>query len=121
MQGTHAALLSQNARPTFAANKRDFETRLTKSRVLMARGEWPAPMDELLEIVMRDKKWLDETPSQTFVAIPELLNPPKTKADQEIRNKTVSGIELAGQTAVVQDPQATLGSSYRRKLSMALN
>jgi putative thioredoxin len=103
-----------------AQNKRDFDARLAKARVLMSQGEWTAAMDELLEIIMRDKKWGEETPRKTFVAILELLTPPKPKAVQDT-SKTAGGIEIAGKTAIVEDPQAALVSSYRRKLSMALN
>ena len=102
-------------------NKRDFETRLAKSRVLMAAGKWTAAMDELLEIVMRDKKWADETPRKTVVAILELLSPPPAKADPALAGKSAGGIELTSQSTTSQDPQAALISSYRRKLSMALN
>jgi putative thioredoxin len=102
-------------------NKRDFETRLAKSRVLMAAGEWTAAMDELLEIVMRDKKWADETPRKTVVAILELLSPAPAKADPALVGKSAGGIELTSQSTAAQDPQAALISSYRRKLSMALN
>jgi putative thioredoxin len=102
------------------ANKRDFETRFAKSRLLMALGEWTAAMDELLEIIMRDKKWDDEAPRKTFVAILELLTPPKPKAD-DMPGKTASGIEIAGKSAVQEDGQAALVSAYRRKLSMMLN
>ena len=107
-----------------ALNKRDFDTRLAKSRVLMARGEWTAAMDELLEIIMRDKKWSDEAPRKIFVAILELLTPPKPKAAKPSTDgtgKSAGGIELAGKAVIQQDPQATLVSSYRRKLSMTLN
>ena len=107
-----------------ALNKRDFDTRLAKSRVLMARGEWTAAMDELLEIIMRDKKWSDEAPRKTFVAILELLTPPKPKAAKAGADgvgKSAGGIELAGKAVIQQDPQAALVSSYRRKLSMTLN
>lgn len=102
-------------------NKRDFETRLAKSRVLMAAGEWTAAMDELLEIVMRDKKWADETARKTVVAILELLSPPPVKPDSALAGKSAGGIELVSQSTATQDPQAALVSSYRRKLSMALN
>jgi putative thioredoxin len=104
-----------------AQNKRDFGTRFAKARVLMARGEWTAAMDELLEIIMRDKKWDDEAPRKTFVAILELLSPPKPKPGAAMPGKSAGGIELAGRTAVEEDPQAALVSSYRRRLSMALN
>ena len=104
-----------------SANKRDFETRFAKSRVLMVHGEWVAAMDELLEIIMRDKKWDEEAPRKTFVAILELLTPPKPKAGPEVSGKTASGIEIAGKSAVQEDAQSALVSAYRRKLSMMLN
>jgi len=104
-----------------AANKRDFETRFAKSRLLMVQGEWVAAMDELLEIIMRDKKWDKEAPRKTFVAILELLTPPKPKAGPEVSGKTAGRIELAGHATVQMDEQAALVSAYRRKLSMMLN
>jgi len=104
-----------------AENKRDFDIRFAKARLLMALSHWTAAMDELLEIIMRDKKWQDEAPRKAFVAILELLTPPKPKANAAIPGKTASGIEVLGKTAVEEDPQAALVSSYRRKLSMMLN
>lgn len=104
-----------------AANKRDFDTRFAKSRVLMAQGDYTAAMDELLEIIMRDKKWDEEAPRKTFIAILELLTPPKPKTDVNATGKTASGIEIAGKSAVQEDPQAAMVSTYRRKLSMMLN
>ena len=104
-----------------AANKRDFDTRLAKARVLMVSGNWTAAMDELLEIVMRDKAWNNAVPRKTFVAILELLTPPKAKADPAAAGKSAGGIELMGKVVAEQDPQAQLVAVYRRKLSMALN
>ena len=104
-----------------AQNKRDFDTRFAKARLLMAAGEWVAAMDELLEIIMRDRAWNSEAPRKTMVAILELLTPPKPRADTAATNKTAGGIEIAGKTVTEVDPQAQLVSSYRRKLSMALN
>ena len=102
-------------------NKRDFDTRLAKARLLMAAGQWTRAMDELLEIIMRDKAWSDQTARKHFVAILELLTPPKAKADAPVPGKSAGGIELTGQSAALEDPQAELLSRYRRKLSMALN
>jgi putative thioredoxin len=104
-----------------ATNKRDFDTRLAKARVLMVGGDWTAAMDELLEIIMRDKAWGDAVPRKTFVAILELLSPPKPKVNPADVGKTAGGIEVLGKAAVQEDPQAQLVSAYRRKLSMALN
>ncbi|MBC7681544.1 MAG: thioredoxin, partial [Ferruginibacter sp.] len=79
-----------------ATNKRDFDTRLAKSRVFMVGGDWTGAMDELLEIIMRDKAWGDAVPRKTYVAILELLSPPKPKNDPATVGKTAGGIEIAG-------------------------
>lgn len=102
-------------------NKRDFDTRLAKGRVLMAQGEWTAAMDELLEIIMRDKAWGEGLPRKIYVAILEMIAPPKPKGAMDASGKSAGGIELSGKAAMQQDPQAELVSRYRRKLSMALN
>jgi putative thioredoxin len=104
-----------------AQNRRDFDTRLAKARVLVATGEWPEALDELLEIVMRDKKWADELPRKTYIGLLELMTPPKPKADPAAAGKSAGGIELAGKAQLALDPQAEMVSRYRRKLSMALN
>jgi putative thioredoxin len=105
-----------------AANKRDFDTRFAKAKLLIAAREWVAALDELLEIIMRDKKWDDEAPRKTYVGILELLTPPKPKANPaDASNKTAGGIEIAGHATVQEDEQAAMISAYRRKLSMALN
>ena len=104
-----------------AANKRDFDTRIAKARVLMVEGQWTVAMDELLEIIMRDKAWGDAVPRKTFVAILELLTPPKAKGALQDTGKTAGGIELAGKVVAETDPQAQMVATYRRKLSMALN
>ena len=104
-----------------AQNKRDFDTRLAKARLLMAAAEWTAAMDELLEIVMRDKAWSEEAARKNIVAILELLTPPKAKGEAAVPGKSAGGIELTGKAAAQQDPQAELISKYRRRLSMALN
>ena len=104
-----------------AENKRDFDTRLAKSRVLIASGLMEEAMEELLEIIMRDKAWNNDVARKTYVAILELMTPPKPKADAAEVGKSKGGIELMGKSAMQEDPQMELLSRYRRKLSMALN
>ena len=102
--------------------KRDFDARFAKARVLVAEGHFVAAMDELLEIVLRDKAWNDGAARKTYVALLELLTPPKPKAPAGVPGKSAGGIELLGKGAQQQDDGTTaLLSSYRRKLSMALN
>ncbi len=104
-----------------AQNKRDFDTRLAKARVLIAAQLFEDAMEELLEIIMRDKTWNHEIARKTYVAILELLTPPKPKTDNAAVGKTAGGIELTGKTTVQEDPVLEMISRYRRKLSMALN
>jgi putative thioredoxin len=62
-----------------AANKRDFDARFGKARLLAAQQRWTEAMDELLEILMRDKAWSDELARKTYVAILDIIEPPKPK------------------------------------------
>ncbi len=62
-----------------ALNRRDFEARFDRARLLMAGQQWTAAMDELLEILMRDKAWNEELARKTYVAILDVIEPPKPK------------------------------------------
>lgn len=104
-----------------AQNKRDFDTRFAKAQVLAAEGQWTASMDELLEIILRDKEWNGQAARKLLVGILELLTPPKPKKQDAVPGKSAGGIELLGKGAGEQDAATALVNSYRRKLSMALN
>ena len=83
-----------------AANKRDFEARFDKTRLLMAQQQWTGAMDELLEILMRDKAWSDDLARKTYIAILDVIEAPKPKvADGQI------------------PPDDPTVASYRRRLS----
>ncbi|MDI9336600.1 MAG: thioredoxin [Gammaproteobacteria bacterium] len=101
-------------------NKRDFVTRLAKVKLLMANESWSEAMDELLEIIMRDKKWENDSARKMYISILEILTSmlPKTNP-QTNQNKSVIAVDHA--KLVANDPQAELISKYRRKLSMVLN
>ena len=72
-----AAISDFDAR--IAGNRRDFEARYGKARLLMAAQRWTEAMDELLEILMRDKSWNEELARKTYVAILDIIEPPKPK------------------------------------------
>ena len=102
-----------------AQDKRNFTARYQKAQILMAEGVWTQAMDELLEIILRDRQWEGDLARKTYVAILELLTPAPDKAKAH-EGKSAGGIELTGKAAAAQqDPQAELVSHYRRKLSMA--
>ncbi|NBS47756.1 MAG: thioredoxin [Betaproteobacteria bacterium] len=68
-----------------AANKRDFAARFGRAQCLMAAQRWTDAMDELLEILMRDKAWSEDLARKTYIAILEIIEPPKPKvADGQI-------------------------------------
>jgi len=62
-----------------AANKRDFDARYARAQWLMAQQQWTAAMDELLEILMRDKGWNEDMARKTYIAILEIIEAPKVK------------------------------------------
>lgn len=83
-----------------AANKRDFDARLAQACWLITEQRWTDAMDELLEILMRDKAWGEEVARKTYVAILEIIEQPKAKvADGQI------------------PPDDPVVATYRRRLS----
>jgi putative thioredoxin len=99
-----------------AANKRDFDARFELALTHFAAQRYTQAMDELLEIVMRDKAWNDEAARKTYVAILELMNKAAPAKAEAAAPK--GALEVAGKmTAASSDPVV---DQYRRKLSMAL-
>ncbi len=92
------ALAQLDAR--IAANRRDFDARFTRAQLLMAHQKWTEAMDELLEILMRDKAWNEDTARKAYIAILDLIEPPKPKVAE-------------GQIP----PDDPVVATYRRRLS----
>ncbi len=89
-----------DAEARIAANKRDFQARFDRARLLMHAQRWTDAMDELLDILMRDKSWNEELARKTYIAILEIIELPKPKvADGQI------------------PPDDPMVASYRRRLS----
>jgi putative thioredoxin len=99
-----------------AADKRDFVARFELAQVHFAEQRFTESMDELLEILMRDKSWNDGLARKTYVAILEIMKRPARAAPDQAA--PAGTLELAGlpklQTA---DP---IVDSYRRRLSMVV-
>jgi putative thioredoxin len=62
-----------------ASNKRDFESRFALAQLLWAHNQFVPAMDELLEILMRDKTWNEDLARKSFIAILDIIEPPKPK------------------------------------------
>ena len=99
-----------------ATNKRDFDARFELAQSHFAAQRYTQALDELLEIVMRDKAWRDQLARKTFVAILELMNKPAPAKAEAAAPK--GKLELAGKAALA--PADPVVDAYRRKLSMAL-
>ena len=85
------------------ANKRDFEARFDKARWHMAHQEWTAALDELLDILMRDKTWGEDKARKTYIAVLDIMEVPKP-------------IVAAGQIP----PDDPVVATYRRRLSSVI-
>jgi putative thioredoxin len=88
-----------------AANKRDFSARYAYAQHLIAQTQYTAAMDELLEILMRDKLWDKEGGQEgkarkLYIAVLDLIELPKPK--------------VADGVVPPEDPTV---ATYRRRLS----
>ena len=102
-----------------AANKRDFEARFALAQGLFAGRDFTGAMDELLEIIMRDKTWNEQLARKTYVAILEIMTKPAQPAHGAAAPQAgAGGLQLSGPSIVA--PSDPLVDQYRRKLSMAL-
>ena len=98
LEGTPADEASLRAH--IDANKRDFASRYALAQQAVRAGRWTDAMDELLEILMRDKSWEDERARRLFVAVPDIITPEPPKVAE-------------GQTP----PEDPIVVRYRRRLS----
>ena len=100
-----------------AADKRDFDARFELAQMHFARSEFTQAMDELLEILMRDKAWKDELARKTYVAILQVMTkPPPAPGKGDARRS--GALEIAGKVAATSSDPVV--DAYRRKLSMAM-
>ena len=100
-----------------ATNKRDFDARLELAQTHFAAQRFTEALDELLEIIMRDKTWGDEIARKTYVAILELMTraaPAAAKGEPAAKGT----LEVAAKVNVA--PADPVVDQYRRRLSMAL-
>ena len=99
-----------------AANRRDFEARFELAQLHFAAQRFIEAMDELLEIIMRDKAWNGELARKTYVAVLDVMAKPAPAKPAAAAPK--GALEIAGKIDTTPvDPEV---DRYRRKLSMAL-
>ncbi len=115
-EGAPAARSVETLAAAIAQNKRDFDARLELAQVHFAAHRFTDAMDELLEIVMRDKAWKDQVARKTIVAILEVMSKPAPAKAEPSAPK--GALELSGRHATT--PSDPVVDAYRRRLSMAL-
>lgn len=103
-------------RAAIVENKRDFAARHELAQRLWAEGKTTDALDELLEILMRDKSWGNEAARQTYIAILACMAKPTGKASEPV--KAANSIELVAVTK--RSSEDTTIDAYRRRLSMVL-
>ena len=116
LEAVREARTSEALQAAIAANKRDFDARFELAQSHFAAQRFTAAMDELLEIVMRDKAWRDELARKNYVAILELMAKPAPAKTEAAAPK--GALEIAGKSLAA--PSDPVVDAYRRKLSMAL-
>ncbi len=118
VQAAASARSPEALQAAISANRRDFEARFELAQCHFAAGRHTEAMDELLEIIMRDKAWSEERARKTYVAILEIITKPQPKPAAADAVAQQGGLELTGKAAMPNgDPVV---DQYRRKLSMAL-
>src|SRR6476646_7541348 len=80
LEAAPAARSEEALAAAIAANKRDFDARFELAQTLFARSDFTRAMDELLEIVMRDKAWKDGLARKNYVAVLEIMGKPAAAA-----------------------------------------
>ena len=100
-----------------AANKRDFGARFELAQAHFAAGQFTQALDELLEILMRDKAWNDGLARKVYVGILELMAKPPAKSGAEAAVDKPK-LEITGHAAA--GPSDPVLDQYRRRLSMTV-
>ncbi|MEO8056743.1 MAG: tetratricopeptide repeat protein [Burkholderiales bacterium] len=103
-------------RQAIAHDKRDFAARFELAQVHLASKQFTLAMDELLEIVMRDKAWNGEIARKVYVATLEVMRKPAVvKAEIAAPKGTLEIADVDSRKS-----GDSVADAYRRKLSMAL-
>ena len=99
-----------------AADKRDFDARFELAQQHFAAQRFTQSMDELLEILMRDKGWREGLARKTYVAVLTVMSRPNRPSPE--REPAMGTLDLAGIKMAL--PTDSVLDSYRRRLSMVL-
>ncbi|WP_298827842.1 tetratricopeptide repeat protein [uncultured Piscinibacter sp.] len=99
------------------ANPRDLEARFQLAQWQFSRGRFTDALDQLLEILMRDKQWHEGLARTTYLAVLQLLR------REEMQAASTAALPDATSTLVARaspPAQQSVADTYHRRLSMAL-
>src|SRR5262249_16190721 len=99
------------------ANKRDFDARFELAQGHFAAGQFTQALDELLEILMRDKSWNGDLARKAYVGTLERMAKPAPKASADGPSDSPK-LEITGKSAAA--PSDPVLDQYRRRLSMTV-
>ena len=109
--------LVEDLRSLISANGRDLDSRFELAQQHFARGRFTDALDELLEILMRDRDWREGSARRLYLAILEVM-----RSDAQARNAPESPtpvtLELSEQGR--KAAPSSMVDTYHRRLSMTL-
>ena len=103
LEATPKARPQDTLEAAIAANKRDFDARFELAQRHFAKGELTQAMDELLEIIMRDKVWNGELARKNYVAILQLMTKASTTGSEGAASAlpAISSVPFFGASAAL--------------------
>jgi putative thioredoxin len=112
-------------RAVIAQNPRDFDARFGLAQTHFAAQSHTEAMDELLEILMREKTWHEDQARETYVAILELMSPALSPNKPSVASKSQTpaakgALEIIGKNLEVTTSVDPVIERYRRRLSMVI-
>jgi putative thioredoxin len=97
------------------ADRRDFDARFELAQHAFARQQFTQAMDELLEILTRDKGWRDGLARKTYVAVLEVMGKASAPPASDPGKPRSVVLEIADGRV-----KESTTDTYRRRLSMVL-
>ena len=99
------------------ANARDLDARFRFAQLQFARGRFTDALDQLLEILMREKQWRDGLARRNFLAALQLLR----LAEQQASSTAETSDTQSGFVTQTSRPaRQSIADTYHRRLSMTL-
>lgn len=119
-EATETGRTPEQLAAAIAANKRDFDARFELAQRHFAAAEFTRAMDELLEILVRDKGWSDGRARKLYVSILEVLNTVFQRNPNATRNSGIKETSFDLGDRRHDENSDSPVDIYRRKLSMAI-